>query len=222
MKGKMVEGGSWVYWEVLNGNIPLYCEQTPALPKKLLDVFEEMTQNMFCHNLHYNKVTLCQCPSRLFSLTEHFTTGWWLVLLAERTKTQQTEVCVSQSWAEVERRMISMPWLWKKGIIWEWRARRLGCFLVGRRNVGAGGYRCACFYVHVCIRPRQESFTPTDSGSTYQDLNKEGEGGGGLGILRYQIHLLPPITAFLPFSAAHTHSHRERHTLDLDAAYLWG
>lgn len=33
---------------------------------------------------------------------------------------------------------------------------------------------------------------------------------------------LTPIRAFLPFSAEHTHSHRERPTLDLDAAYLWG
>lgn len=94
----------------------------------------------------------------------------------------------------------------------EGKARRLGCFLVGRRNVGAGGSQYACFYVHVCIRSRQESFTPTDSGSTYQGLNKEGEGGGGLGILRYQIHLLPHRGLPPLLCSAHTFTQRATHT----------
>lgn len=141
----------------------------------------------------------------------------------EDKKTRQTEVCVTQSRAEAERHLISMP-LRKKGIIWEWRARRLGCFLVGRRNAGAGGSRCmraflrAC--VCVCVCSRQESLTPTDCGSTYQGLNKEGEGGEESGYPALSSPPLTPITALLPFRAARTHSHRERRTLDLDAAYL--
>lgn len=74
-----------------------------------------------------------------------------------------------------------------------------------------------CFNVHVCICSRQESLAPTDSGSTYQGLNKEGEGGEGSG---YPALSHPPLSPHHPFSRALTHSHRERRTLDLDAAYL--
>lgn len=105
--------------------------------------------------------------------------------------------------------MISTLGLWEKGIIWEWRARRLGCFLVGRRNVGAGGSRRACFNVHVCIRSRQESLTPTDSGSTYQGLNKEGEGGEGSG---YPALSHPPLTPITPsLELSHIHTGRDEH-----------
>lgn len=31
---------------------------------------------------------------------------------------------------------------------------------------------CVCFYVYVCVCARQKSLTPTESGSTYQGLNR--------------------------------------------------
>lgn len=74
----------------------------------------------------------------------------------------------------------------------------------------------------VCICTRQESLTPTDFGSTYQGLNKEGEGGEGSGYPALSHLPLTPITVLLPSSRAQTHFHTRTHTSDLDAAYLWG
>lgn len=66
-------------------------------------------------------------------------------------------------------------------------------------------FECAC----VCIRSRQESLTPTDSGSTYQGLNKEGEGGEGSG---YPALSHPPLTPITPsLELSHIHTGRDEH-----------
>lgn len=52
---------------------------------------------------------------------------------------------------EVERRVISTQSLQEKGIIWEWRGRRLGCFLSRTQECRAGGSQCVCVSMFMCV-----------------------------------------------------------------------
>lgn len=101
---------------------------------------------------------------------------WWLEALqwkgADENPADNGGLQLSEWRSEVERRAISMQRLLEKGIIWEWRGRRLGCFLSRTQECRAGGSQLVCLYAYWCVCARQESLTPTDSGSSYQGLNR--------------------------------------------------
>lgn len=114
----------------------------------------------------------------------------------------------------MERRAISMQRLLEKGIIWEWRGRRLGCFLSRTQECRAGGSQLVCLYAYWCVCARQESLTPTDSGSSYQGLNRGVWRGENCGVgVWVCAHSNPTPTS--PILALVRFTHKKKHYLTL-------
>lgn len=146
------------------------------------------------HNLDCNKVTLCQRPSRLFSLTERFTTGWWLVLLAERSKTQHTEVCVCESDLSRGREAYDKHAVTsEEGDNLGVEGKTTGLLPSRTQECGSGRiparvFLCACVYSFQTgiLNPHGLWLHLSRPGTKRERVER------GLGILRYHIHFLPP------------------------------